>query len=71
VPGAGVDDQQAGGARDLSGLAGQAVEQQRVALAAQQRSGLVHDPGRDADELVLGAAGDGGQLGTRKIQAGQ
>ena len=35
-----------------------AVEQHRVALLAQQRRGLVDDPGRRADELVLRPLGD-------------
>ena len=69
VPGPGVDDQQnqAGGGRvegDRRAGAGAAVEQQRVPGPAQQRGDLVHDPARDADEVVLGAPGQGGELGS-------
>ena len=39
-----------------------AVEQQRVPGLAQQRGRLVHDPGRRADEVVLGPARERGQL---------
>ena len=49
--------------RHGAALAAAAVEQQGVALLAEQRGGLVHDPARDPDELVLRAPGERGQLG--------
>jgi hypothetical protein len=77
--GPGVDDQQRqadGGRveRNLRPGAAAAVQQERVAGPAPQRGDLVHDPGGHADELGLGAPGQGGQFTPRHghlVDAGQ
>ena len=38
---------------------------------AEQGRGLVHDPGRHADEIVLSPAGDFDELAARDASAGQ
>ncbi len=79
VAGAGIDDQQgeaSGGRveRHRGGLSTAAVEQQGMAGPAEQGGGLIHDPGRHADEAVLRALRERGQFGpwhVNSVQLGQ
>ena len=48
--------------RHLPELEAAAVEEQRVALDAERGRGLIHQPGRRADELVLATAGQLGPI---------
>ena len=78
---AGVDHEQAepGGVRierDLLGGQGAGVQQQDMPGGADHGGHLVHDPARDADDLVLGTLGEEGQAGriarpTEQVAGGQ
>jgi hypothetical protein len=76
VPGPRVDDEQPGAGRtrverNLGDLQRSAVQEQGMPGLAEQGRGLVHDPGRHANEIVLSPARDFDELAARDGQTCQ